>query len=173
MTRSIITLDDLTRNNLGTFKKINTVCLPTAYPDSWYTDSLNPDQIVKLAFYSELPVGAVKGKLINTAHSVASFEASAAAVAPKTVPNALYLESLAVLEAYRDKGVGSKLLDWLVEETKLRFVHAIVLHVHVGNTAALEWYKKRGFVQGDLVENYYKLQGLADPDAYVMTLACE
>lgn len=172
MGRDVITLDDLTPNNLGTFKKIVLVTLPTTYPESWYKDSLNSDQIVKLAFYSELPVGQIKGKLINSSHNIPSFEVSSSAqMNSKIVPNAVYLESLSVLEAYRELGIGSRLLDWAVEEAKLRFVHQIVLHVHVANTRAISWYEKKGFkLVGEPVIGYYKQQGLESPDAVTLAL---
>lgn len=172
MGRDIITLDDLTVNNLGTFKKLILVNLPTTYPESWYKDSLNSDQIVKIAFYSELPVGELKGKLINSSHNIPTFQvASSVQLNSKIIPNAVYLETLTVLEAYRGLGIGSKLLNFAIEEAKLKFVHEIVLHVHVDNTEAIEWYKKRGFTQiADKVINYYKEQGLENPDAIVLSL---
>lgn len=172
MGRDIITLDDLTDNNWGTFKKLVLVTLPTSYPESWYNDSLNSDQIVKIAFYSELPVGQVKGKLINSTHNIPNFEVSSARqVNSKIIPNAVYLESLSVLKAYRGLGIGSKLLAWVIEEAKLKFVHEVVLHVHVDNTEVIEWYKKKGFKQvGEKVVDYYKQQGLTNPDALVLSL---
>lgn len=173
MVRSTVTLDDLYPNNLGTFKIINEVCLPTSYPESWYKDLLNLDQLKKLAFFSELPVGAIKGKLVNLSHRMPTFEVSASGqINSKIVPNAVYIESLAVLPAYRGHGVASQLLNWLISETKERFVHEIALHVHVDNKEALEWYKKKGFVQlEEVVKDYYKQQGLTNPDAFILTLS--
>lgn len=173
MGRDIVALDDLTVNNLGVFKKINEVCLPTKYPDSWYKDSLNSDQIVKLAFYSELPVGAIKAKTYNKLHKINTFENLLSANLPsKVIPNAVYLESFAILEKYRGLGIGSKLLEYLIEETKLKFIHEIVIHVHVDNELALNFYLKKGFVKmlEEPVVDYYKEQGLEHPDAYVLTL---
>lgn len=159
-------------NNLGTFKKINEVSLPTSYPESWYKESLVSAQVVKLAFYNELPVGAIKGRLFNTAHKLPTFEVAATSnMNTKIVMNAIYLESLAVLKAYRHQGVGSELLQWLISEAKERFVHEIFLHVHVKNEDAIAWYKKKGFVQKDeVVKDYYKQQGLADPDALILSI---
>lgn len=171
MGRSIVNLDDLTANNLGTFKKINEVCLPTRYPEAWYKDSLNSDRLVKLAFYSELPVGAIRGKTINASHNLPNFEvATSTQVSPKIIPNAVYIESLAVLKAYRGLHIASELLNWLIEETKQKFIHSIVLHVHVDNEDAIGWYTKKGFVKGELVKDYYKEQGLTNPDAYILSL---
>lgn len=172
MGRSIITLDDLTVNNLGTFRKINEVTLPTTYPETWYKDSLNNDQIVKLAFYSELPVGQIKGKLLNSSHSLPSFEVSSSnQMNSKIVPNAIYIESLSVLDAYRNLGIGSKLLEWVIEEAKQKYIHDILLHVHVDNKEAAAWYTKKGFKQiGEPITDYYKQQGLSNPDAITLSL---
>lgn len=171
MPRDIISLDDLTLNNLGVFKKINQVCLPTSYPDEWYQDSLNSDQITKLAFYSELPVGAVKGKAIVTSRKGDNYESSQQQQLPsESVPNAVYLESFAVLESYRNLGIGAKLLEFVIEETKRRFMHEVLLHVHVENTQAIEWYLKHGFSKNDEVKDYYKQQGLSNPDAVILTI---
>lgn len=173
MGRSTVTLDDLTSNNLGTFKTINESSLPTLYSESWYKDSLNVAQVSQLAFFSELPVGAIKGKLINLEHNIPTFEVSSATrVNSKLVPNAMYLESLAVLPAYRGHGVGSMLLEWLIKRATELFVHQIALHLHVSNTEALAWYMRKGFVQqNDIAKNYYKQQGIENPDAYILTLA--
>lgn len=173
MGRDIITLDDLTPNNLGTFKKIVEVTLPTSYPEAWFKDSLNNGQITKLAFYSELPVGQIKGKLINSSHNIPNFEvANSNNLNLKIVPNAIYVESLSVLKAYRELGIASKLLEWLIKEAKLKFIHEIVLHTHVDNTFAREWYKRKGFTEkSEHVPDYYKQQGLANPDAVVLTLS--
>lgn len=172
MGRDIITLDDLTANNLGTFKKLIEVTLPTSYPESWYRDTLESNQVVKLAFYSELPVGEIKGKLVNSSHNIPTFEvANFTQLSSKIIPNAVYLESFSVLKAYQGLGIGSKLLQWVIEEAKLKFVHEVVLHVHVENTAAIDWYKKKGFKQiGDTVVDYYKQQGLEKPDAVVLSI---
>lgn len=182
MPREIISLDDITPNNIGVFKKINQVSLPTTYPESWYKDSLNIDQIVKLAFYSELPVGAIKAKLIkfsakqsfdNIANSkeTASSGSGVDGTTTKILPNAVYLETLAVLENYESLGIGSKLLNYLIEETKTRFIHEIVLHVASSNTKVIDWYLKRGFVKKEEIKDYYKEQGLEQPDAWILSLA--
>lgn len=173
MGRNIITLDSLTVNNIGTFKKLLQVTLPTTYPETWYNDSFNNDQIVSLAFYSELPVGQIRGKLMNSSHNIPSFESANTSQLPSnSIPNAIYIESFSVLEAYRQLGIGSKLLEWIIEQAKEKFIHEIFLHVHVVNTKAIEWYEKKGFKRSsDVVKDYYKQQGLTEPDAVVLTLS--
>jgi hypothetical protein len=48
MSRHPVQLDDLTANNLGVLKRINSVVLPTNYGEAWYKDSLNVGQLAKL-----------------------------------------------------------------------------------------------------------------------------
>lgn len=48
MSRHPVQLDDLTANNLGVLKRINSVVLPTNYGETWYKDSLNVGQLAKL-----------------------------------------------------------------------------------------------------------------------------
>lgn len=172
MPRDIISLDDVTANNLGTLKKINEVCLPCKYPDSWYQDCLNSDQIVQLAYYSELPVGCIKAKAIHiNPNDLNSFAlTSTQKLAPKMIPNIVYLESLSVVPKYQQLGIGNRLLTFLIEETKNKFIHEIVLHVQALNSNALEWYKRHGFVEKELVKDYYKGQQLQQPDAYILSL---
>lgn len=173
MGRDIVTLDDLTVNNIGTFKKIIQVTLPTTYPESWYEDSLKNDQIVKLAFYSELPVGQIRGKLLNSSHNLPSFEsANQAQLTSKMIPNAIYIESFSVLDAYRNQGIGSKLLEWIIKQANEKFIHEIFLHVQVTNTAAIEWYEKKGFKRSEeVVKGYYSQQSLTEPDAVILKLS--
>lgn len=172
MARDIIALDSLTVNNLGTFQKINETCLPTRYNPNWYRDSLDQGQIVQLAYYTELPVGAVKAKPINTAYKNPTHETSLQAIInSKIVPNAIYIESLSVLKAYRNLGIGKKLVDYVVEETKKKFIHEIVLHVHVDNKQAIDFYLKQGFKQNEVVKDYYKEQQLPNPDAVILSLS--
>lgn len=171
MGRSITALDDLTVNNIGVFKKINEVSLSTAYPESWYTASLkSTDIIVQLAFYSELPVGAIRARSFNNNQIKSSFAEALNSTTLQKTPNCIYIESFAVLEKYRNLGIGSELLAWVINETKNRFIHEIVVHVQASNEKVINWYIKKGFEKRDLVKDYYKEQGLETPDAYILTL---
>ena len=75
----------------------------------------------------------------------------------------MYIMTLGVLAAYRNHGIGSKLvtsvLDYFESEKdgKLSNVNEIMLHVQTSNTDAMKFYgEKFGFERGELVENYYK-----------------
>lgn len=171
MGRDIASLDDVTSNNVGVLKKINEVVLPVKYSDKWYDDTFDLSLIVKLAYFSELPVGAVKAKAI--AKELPSTFDTAVQQPPSVadqVPNAVYIELLAVLPAYRHHGLAKKLLQFVIEETKSRFIHKVVLHVHVDNKEGQDFYASQGFTQGSLIEGFYASQDLKSPDAYVYNL---
>jgi len=81
----------------------------------------------------------------------------------------LYIMTLAVLAAYRGRGIGSELFRTVLEYCSERqsaqlsakddrvVISKIVLHVQVSNRDAIRFYTERfGFVQGELVENYYR-----------------
>ena len=86
--------------------------------------------------------------------------------------NRLYIMTLGVLAAYRNHGIGSKLvksvLDYFTEQKDEKFsqVDEIMLHVQSNNDDAIKFYEKMGFEKGELVEGYYKR--IDPPDCYVL-----
>ena len=73
--------------------------------------------------------------------------------------------TIAIDNTYRRRGLGSKLLDHLIEKSKQRDVSKIWLEVSTKNTPALRLYEKYGFVKVGLRKNYYQKVG---EDAYNM-----
>ncbi|KAK9488146.1 acyl-CoA N-acyltransferase [Lipomyces starkeyi] len=148
-----IALDDLTVNNIGVLRRINSVVLPTSYSDSWYKDSLVVGELAKLAYFNDIPVGAIRCSL-------------------ETPPNhkdqtRIYIMTLAVLSPYRGYGIGRKLVDHILEQAKKMFVKEVYCHVWVENEDALNWYQHIGFEKGNLVTGYYKKMTPAG-DAYIL-----
>ncbi|KAK9468298.1 acyl-CoA N-acyltransferase [Lipomyces arxii] len=148
-----IELDDITPNNIGVLRRINSVVLPTSYSDSWYKDTLTVGELAKFAFFNEIPVGAIRCSL-------------------ETPPShkeetKIYIMTLAVLSPYREYGIGTKLLEHIIEQAKKMYVKEVYCHVWTENTDALEWYNRRGFEQGELVKGYYKKMDPAR-DAYIV-----
>lgn len=47
-----IQLDNLTANNLGVLKRINSAVLPSPYSESWYKESLKIGELAKLGAYT-------------------------------------------------------------------------------------------------------------------------
>ncbi len=81
--------------------------------------------------------------------------------------------TLGVLAAYRNYGIGTKLvsstLEYIESETegKASTVDEAMLHVQSSNTDAINFYvEKFGFEKGELVENYYKR--IDPPHCYIL-----
>ena len=76
----------------------------------------------------------------------------------------LYIMTLGVLAAYRGRSIGTQLIQTILdyyEENKdsdlLRNVEEICLHVQISNDDAIKFYTtKFDFIQGNMVENYYR-----------------
>lgn len=66
------------------------------------------------------------------------------------------LANLAVKEEHRGRGIGSALLDRVLEDLGERGVDSLFLEVRVSNDGALALYRSRGFVQVALRKDYYR-----------------
>jgi [ribosomal protein S18]-alanine N-acetyltransferase len=67
-------------------------------------------------------------------------------------PDQEHLVSIAVIPASRKKGVGQALLDHLLERLE---TGSLKLEVRRSNKAALDLYRKNGFVQSGVAHSYY------------------
>ena len=56
---------------------------------------------------------------------------------------------------YRNKNVGSKMMDYLIDVGKKKNIINITLEVNVNNQSALNLYKKYGFIEVAVRKNYY------------------
>jgi len=83
------------------------------------------------------------------------------------VINEGHINNIAVAVKYRKCGVGNKLLEAVIAESKRRNLIGLTLEVRVSNTAAISLYKKHGFVIEGRRKNYYRNPG---EDAHVMWL---
>jgi ribosomal-protein-alanine N-acetyltransferase len=72
----------------------------------------------------------------------------------------VHLENIAVDERWRRKGIGSKLLEFLIQRSK---ESSIFLEVRPSNIPAINLYKKYGFREIGIRKNYY-----VNEDAIVM-----
>lgn len=134
-------------------RKINTASFPIQYNEGFYKDVLkrNNDELNKFAYCNEFVVGALCARVEET-------EAGSG-------QHRLYIMTLAVLAAYRGRGIGSQLLQSILDYCERRrtsrseegIISEIALHVQISNDDAIRFYTRRfGFVQGEMVENYYK-----------------
>jgi ribosomal protein S18 acetylase RimI-like enzyme len=123
----------------------------------------DPDRkLFRLALVNDLAVGALACRL----ETVRASED----VADTAVIKRMYIMTLGCLFPYRRKGIGRKMLSYLIDHVKAEYasVSSIYLNVQTDNEDAIEFYKANGFTQTATLPNYYKR--LTPSDAYVLSL---
>ena len=80
--------------------------------------------------------------------------------------NEYHITNIAVKKDMRRKGIGSSLLEKLIEVVKSKNIDSITLEVNCKNLSAIELYKKYNFKQVGIRKKYYN----QTDDALIMTL---
>lgn len=145
-----IELGDVTPHNIRQLKRLNQVVFPVSYNDKFYKDILVAGELAKLAYYNDIVVGAVCCR-------VDAFDNC----------RKLYIMTLGCLAPYRRLGIGTKMLEHILNYVKEdgKF-DSIFLHVQVNNDSAIEFYKKFGFEIVETKSHYYKR--IEPADAHVL-----
>ena len=106
-----------------------------------------------IAYYNDVIVGAVCCRVDTTDPS----------------SRRLYIMTLGCLASYRRLGIGTLMVEHVLDYVKTKDTNFdnIFLHVQVNNQDAIEFYKKFGFEIVETRKNYYKR--IEPPDAYVLS----
>ena len=151
-------------------RRINSLLLPIAYPDSFYHKITAPastpsfSRVITWTDPAKPAEPKVIGAIVCRLDPTPAPEFSP--TNPKFVPGSydLYIQSLALLSPYRGKGLAAAVLDDVIasvasmnmESHGLR-VAELYAHVWTENTEALEWYSKNGFRRDEgLLHGYYR-----------------
>lgn len=150
MKRGRIELGDVTPHNIKQLKLLNQVVFPVSYNDKFYKDVLEAGELAKLAYYNDVVVGGVCCRI-----DVSEGQ------------RRLYIMTLGCLAPYRRLGIGSKMLEHVLNyvQNDANF-HCIFLHVQVSNDSALEFYRNFGFEVVETKKHYYKR--IEPADAHVL-----
>eukprot|EP01026_Neomeris_dumetosa_P019917 TRINITY_DN1803_c0_g1_i1.p2 TRINITY_DN1803_c0_g1~~TRINITY_DN1803_c0_g1_i1.p2 ORF type:complete len:172 (+),score=16.19 TRINITY_DN1803_c0_g1_i1:87-602(+) len=145
-----ITFDTLRDKNIQQLKILNKAILPINYSDKVYLDCLANGDLTQLAYHNDVLIGAIACRIEKQG----------------TKPK-LYIMTLGVLAAYRNMGVGRRLLQRCLRIVQTdRNLEEVYLHVQVNNEKAISFYKHFDFEVCEKVENYYKK--LDPPDAVIL-----
>ena len=141
-----LTFERVSSGNVDRFKKLLVCLFPTPYPPSFVK------KVCDGAFPARIVVSKAEdmGCLCWVQHPDGSVE----------------ILTFGVLVLHRERGLGSKMLDWLLNNQPSNGTWTLA--VHVRNSVAVEFYKKRGFVTECRMEHYY--HRLEEPHAYKMVL---
>ncbi|SAM06012.1 hypothetical protein [Absidia glauca] len=147
-----IALGDITVNNLGQLRKLNSVLFPIDYQPSFYDEVLRVEEFAKLVYYNDVCVGSVCCRK----------------EAAEDGKDNIYIMTLGVLKPYRRLGLGDQLLQHILAEAgkSENAVRKVYLHVQVNNDAAVAFYKKHGFQVVQTDKDYYK--DVEPRDAFVL-----
>jgi N-alpha-acetyltransferase 50 len=188
---------------------VNTVSFPVTYNEGFYQDVVkrNNEHLNKFAYYNGFVVGAVCTRIEPLKsdnshnfppHATTSPDASSSSptdnlenetpnnTSNNTGKHRLYIMTLAVLAAYRGRGIGAQLIQSVLDycdsindgsptDDKLKHdpilpkrVDEIALHVQISNEDAIRFYtSKFGFEKGEMVENYYRR--IDPPHCYILS----
>ncbi|GLT97652.1 hypothetical protein SLE2022_152070 [Rubroshorea leprosula] len=147
----VILLDGVRDKNVMQLKKLNTALFPVRFNDKYYVDALASGEFTKLAYYSDICVGSIACRLEKK-------EGGSVRV---------YIMTLGVLAPYRGLGIGTRLLNHVLDLCAKQNISEIYLHVHTQNEDAINFYKKFGYEIIETIKNYYT--NIDPPDCFVLS----
>ena len=150
-----VTFGDIHAQNIGQLRKLNEHAFPLTYADKFYAEipTLSKD-FTQFAYFGGFVVGAICGRV-----EPLQFQGK--------VKKKLYIMTIGVLVAYRERGIGRMLLNYLLDNAaKQPDIAFVYLHVQTSNEGALEFYRKNGFQNLGMIPKYYKR--IEPPDCFVL-----
>lgn len=152
-----IEIVSITPANLKQLQSINISTLPVRYTDKFYNDLLlqyNNDYL-KFAVWNGFNIAAVCARVEKIDDNI------------NNGYNKLYIMTINVLAPYRRRGIGQKLLDYVLDiASKDTSIIEAYLHVQTSNEDARQFYIRNGFEETGIVDNYYKR--IEPPHAYFL-----
>ncbi|CAA20373.1 NatA N-acetyltransferase subunit Naa50 [Schizosaccharomyces pombe] len=127
----MIELDAINPNNLKILEVINEKCFDPEiiiFPTSFYKDTISVGPLAQYAYFNQVCVGAVRCKkeTHNKSHKI-------------------QILSLAVLPAYRNRSIGTKLLEYACETAAEGKAKEIYIKLSPKLDVS-EWFIHRGFI---------------------------
>jgi N-alpha-acetyltransferase 50 len=178
----------LTEQNVGDLRRLNAAVFPVRYNDKFYRDALAaPPDLIRLAYVGNILAGTVCCRLeesdageeegpspphpphapqpTTSAATLMALNVARSGDGPPRRPRTpgaakLYIMTLGVLAAYRERGVGGQLIRHVMNTAQhspdAAGVTEVYLHVQVGNDDALSFYSHHGFSVKTRLVNYYR-----------------
>ena len=146
-----LVLKNITNENVEIARQLNKLIFPVRYSDQFYRDLVNSEELTKIIYIKEKPIGIVGCKVKKTEDDLTS----------------AYIILLGCLASFRRRGVGSVLLKEVLNYYKNNSeIDCIDLHVQTNNGPALDFYEKFGFEFIKKELNYYKRMN--PPSAFLL-----
>jgi ribosomal protein S18 acetylase RimI-like enzyme len=162
-----------TKEDMPSFKKLNSILLPIPYPESFYKEILAEPvdrSITLMALWHDDPsdIGNFKGRLVGAIRCrLFTKPPGNSATKARVDGPMLYLSTLVLLSPYRSYGIAAHMLDFLIRSAVDNYgITSVGAHVWVATEEGLHWYRKRGFREVSREFGYYRR--LNPQDAVVM-----
>ncbi|KAL9907440.1 N-alpha-acetyltransferase 60 [Glossina fuscipes] len=152
--------------------EVRTLCqdwFPIDYPLSWYEDITSSSRFFSLAAVYNL---AIIGLIVAEIKPYRSLNKEDRGILPDGLGKTAdigYILSLGVHRKHRRNGIGSLLLDSLINHlttAERQSVKAIFLHVLTTNEPAILFYEKRRFTLHSFLPYYYHIRGKGQRDGF-------
>jgi ribosomal protein S18 acetylase RimI-like enzyme len=149
-----VELVPLTEDNLPAYKRLNSLTLPIAYPDSFYKETMTEPHLG----ITLVAVWHSDSTRNSTSHPPVEQPRLVGAIRCRLLPSSqLYISTIGVLAPYRSHGIAMHLLQAVVKKAvELHSVRSVVAHVWESNEEGLEWYRKRNFETLEKEDGYYR-----------------
>ncbi|KAI8642084.1 acyl-CoA N-acyltransferase [Parasitella parasitica] len=150
-----ITLVSVTNDSLKDLADLHSRVFPIIYGQKFYDQVLNAGELAQMVYYDNEYAGAICCRTEPSKYN--NFTAR------------VYMMTLGVLKKYRNLGLGSILIEHIVQILKRQsdpVIASIYLHVQTANEAAIRFYSRNGFRIQSVVPNYYKQ--IENRDAYIL-----
>ena len=145
------------KSNCNMLRTLNKAVFPVSYTEQFYDGAPKlPRDFTMYAWCGEFVVGGICCR--EDAHE-GEDEASRS--------KKLYIMTLGVLAAWRGRGIGSMLLQEVLDKAAERDdLDHIYLHVQTSNDTAISFYDRHGFENVGMIPNYYKR--IEPPDCFIL-----
>jgi len=167
---------EINGSNVEELRKINTACFPVQYQPSFYRNIVEggDNGLCKFAYVNEVVVGAVCCRIEPLGNGGAAKKADDGTEhRDHDCGQRIYIMTLGVLASYRNRGIGTKLIQSVLEhydankDGDYAAVKSICLHVQISNKDAMNFYMERfGFTKGPMIKNYYRR--VDPPHCYIL-----
>lgn len=131
-----VTLNEMKAADLDGVLNVSSLSLK----ESWSKDSLEKELTNPLAKYM---VAEIDDKVVGFAGLWA-------------ICNEGHITNIAVHPNYRGNGIGSKLVESLINNSDSWYINSLTLEVRTSNKVAQNLYKKYGFQEEGIRKNYYQ-----------------
>jgi len=127
--------------------KVNAATLPEHYSDYFYYEILNE-------FPNTFIVAEIGGEVVS--YIMCRIEYGLSVIRRFGLARKGHIISIATLEQHRGKGIGTNLVQRVMEEMRKGGCKEVFLEVRVTNEEAVSLYKKLSFLVNGTMQGYYK-----------------